>query len=352
MIKQIMPIEKVQKLLEYAVCETLSGGSFKETVILASERQITFKFPLATGFAWNASKTSYRARFGEFPDWVLSLHPSHRTMLFQLSIDIDRGLPNIIENKILKSYLASILDVCRRESSSMASQSINENAGVQYVSKPKNAKYKEPVIEFDVNSSGTLSLSSFTELETRSDFYDSVSGSWSKSPANLAEAMDECPPLAWAVHSIYSAIREEIQFDFDAIFGESKILEKRSNALKVRLNSMPVEPEEGTESWLLTLTNSEFGDHVVPVIEKWFKSSPDWNWEDDYLPKSGTSQGAALAFFQKMDGEDLDVIGVIIIEGEHPYSTYYAAQLEIDLDMANKAAADANIPVRFNRAED
>jgi hypothetical protein len=161
--------------------------------------------------------------------------------------------------------------------------------------------------------------------------------------------MDECPPLAWAVHLIYSEIREEIQFDFDATSGKSGILAKRSNVLKARLNAMPKEPEEGAESWLLTLINSEFEDHVVPEIEQWFDSPPNWNWEDDYLPKNSTSHGAALDFFQNMDEGDLDVIGVVIIEGEHPGSTYYAAELELDLDTANAAAAQAGIPIRFHR---
>ena len=352
MSKQMMPIEKIQQVLDHAASVTLPGGGFKETVIFASKRQITFEFPLASGWAWNASKSSYQVRFDTLPDWVLSLHPSHRTTLCKLSIDIDQELPDVIDNQILESYVSSIFAVGKLESSSIVSKNINPNSGVRDMSKSKGAKAKEPIIDFDVNSSGTLSLSNFTELESRSEFYDSVSGSWSQSPADLAEAMDECPPLAWAVHSIYSEIREEIQFDFDAIAGKSGVWVKRSNALKVRLDAMPEEPEEGAESWLLTLTNSEFEEQVVPEIEKWFKSPPNWNWEDDYLPKNSTSQGAALEFFQRMDGDDLDVIGVVIIEGEHPGSTYYAAELEVDLDTANKAAAEAGIPVRFNRAED
>lgn len=220
------------------------------------------------------------------------------------------------------------------------------------MSKPKGAKAQQLITEFDVNSSGSISLSNFPEFETRSDFYDSISGSWHQSPVDLAEAMDECPPLAWAVHSIYSEIREEIQSSLDAISKQSGVLAKRTNALKARLKGMPEEPEQGVESWLLSLTNSEFEDLVVPEIEKWFNSPPNWNWEDDYLPKNSTSQGAALEFFQRMDEDDLDAIGVVIVEGEHPGSTYYAAELEVELDIANKAAAEAGIPVRFNRADD
>lgn len=343
----MMPIEKIRQVLDDAVDVNFLGGSFKETVTLASNKKINFEFPLATGWAWNASKSAYQVRFGVLPDWALSLHPSHRTRLCNLSIEIDQELPKVIDTQTLEFYVSSILDDGTLKSSSSVSKNSNANSGVQDMPKPKSNKAKQPVIDFDVNSSGTLSLSNFTELETRAEFYDSVSGSWSQSPASLAEAMDECPPLAWAVHSIYSGIREEIQFDFDATTGQSGILEKRSNALKARLNAMPEEPEEGAESWLLTLTNSEFEDHVVPEIEEWFNSSPDWNWEDDYLPKDSTAPGAALQFFQRMDGEHLDVIGVVIVEGDHPGSTYYAAELEIDLETANKAAIKAGIPVRF-----
>ena len=344
-----MSIEKIKQVFDDTAGVTMSGGDFKETVILASKRNITFEFTLAAGWAWNASKSSYQIRFGILPDWVLSLHPTHRATLCKLSIDIEQKLPDVIDNQILESYVSSILDGRRLKSSSIVSENINANEGVQDMSKPKSAKVQDPVTDFDVNSSGALSLSNFTELETRSEFYDSVSGSWSQSPGDLAEAMDECPPLAWAVHSIYSEIREEIQFDFDATSGQSGIQAKRSYALKVRLNAMPEEPEEGAESWLLTLSNSEFEDHVVPEIENWFNSPPDWNWEDDYLPKNSTSQGAALEFFQRMDGNELDVIGVVIVEGEHPGSTYFAAELKIDLDTANEAAIQAGIPVRFKR---
>ena len=95
---QMMPVEKIQQVLDHAAVITISGGNFKETLIYASKRQITFEFPLSSGWAWNASKSSYQVRFGLLPDWVLSLHPSHRTRLCTLCIDIDQVLPNIIDN--------------------------------------------------------------------------------------------------------------------------------------------------------------------------------------------------------------------------------------------------------------
>jgi hypothetical protein len=205
------------------------------------------------------------------------------------------------------------------------------------------------VTEFEVDSSGTLTVGDFIEPKNRSDFYESVSYSWHESPAHLSNAMEECPPLAWAVHSIYTELREEILADIKGADDRSWEFKKRAAALNNRVKAMPEDPEQGVQDWILALTSSEFDAQVVPEIEKWFDSPPNWNWEDDHLPKNGTAQGAALEFFQRMDGDTLDILGVEIIEGEHPGSSYYAAELKTDVDLANKAAADAGIPVRFKK---
>jgi hypothetical protein len=51
-----------------------------------------------------------------------------------------------------------------------------------------------------------------------------------------------------------------------------------------------------------------------------------------------------------MDYESLLLLGVEVIEGEHPGSTYYAADLRIGIEEANAAAEAARIPARFIRA--
>ena len=56
-----------------------------------------------------------------------------------------------------------------------------------------------------------------------------------------------------------------------------------------------------------------------------------------------------MDFFQCMDGHELDLLGVILVEGAFPGSSYYAAELAGELDAANQAAERAGIPVRFRR---
>lgn len=68
---------------------------------------------------------------------------------------------------------------------------------------PKDRETPQPspqatrrLVEFEVSAGGTLRIADFPEPETRADFYDDVPSSWSASPTDLAEAMNDCPPLA------------------------------------------------------------------------------------------------------------------------------------------------------------
>ena len=207
----------------------------------------------------------------------------------------------------------------------------------------------EPITEFEVTKGGTLRMADYVEAETRAEFYEDVAGRWEGSPQDLSDAMDECQPLAWAVNSIYSDFRDEIVADVGAAEPDAKQNKRRIAVLKERLKKLPEEPEEGASIWLLGLTTSEFEANVVPQIQEWFSEPPDWNFEDDYLPQTGTAQGAALEFFRRMDADSVDLLGVDIVEGEHPGSTYYAAELRGDIEAANTAAISCGLAVRFVR---
>lgn len=209
-----------------------------------------------------------------------------------------------------------------------------------------------PITEFEVADGGTLRIANYAEADTRADFYEHIADFWSRSPQDLADAMDECQPLAWAVHAIYSEARAELETDLQDAQGSGGRHTRRLAALKGRLKGLPEEPEDGAVNWLLGLSSREFEERVVPEIEKWFGEPPDWSFEDDYLPESRTAQGAALKFFRDMAADELETLGVEVIEGEHPGSTYYAAELRGDIDEANRAAEAAGIAVRFSAAKD
>lgn len=93
-------IEQIQNLLRSVATDLISGGQFKEVVAAEDGRQIVYEFPLATGMAWGAKKSSYSSRFGELPNWVAMLHPIHRIRVCDLSLDAGKPLPQEIDKKI------------------------------------------------------------------------------------------------------------------------------------------------------------------------------------------------------------------------------------------------------------
>lgn len=205
----------------------------------------------------------------------------------------------------------------------------------------------ETVLEFEVHDGGTLTVANFAELITRAEFYEDVADRWAVSPQDLFDAMSDCQPLAWEVQSIYSEARDEIGSALHDAETNASSNKPRIAALKKRLANLPEEPEEGAAEWLLSLTSYEFESRVIPAIEKWFDGEPNWGDEEDYLPSGMTAQGAALSYFRNMDGSILESLGVVIVEGDRPGSTYYAAELEGDIAHANAVAVKHNLDIRF-----
>jgi hypothetical protein len=206
----------------------------------------------------------------------------------------------------------------------------------------------EEITEFEVCEGGTLRIAGFEDPETRAQFYEHVPDQWEDSPADLANAMDDCQPLAWEVYSIYSDFRNGLQAEIDDAEGEEEPDNKKIAALNARLASMPEEPEKGAEDWLLEVDNDYFKTNIVERIKYWFSDPPSWQgWEDDYLPEMATGQGAALEFFLDLDQKSLNVLGVKVIEGLYPSSTCWAAELHSSITEANTAAEAAGLQVRF-----
>jgi hypothetical protein len=210
---------------------------------------------------------------------------------------------------------------------------------------------RQPITEFAVDDQNTLTMANAFQPVIRAEFdgYESFKDC-TESPAKLAAAIDECQPLAWAVHEIYVDAREEMESELEDLSDDEDAPTKQAAALKARLQAMPVEAEKGAKDWLLSMPHSEFEQVLVPPITRWFNSEPDWGgYEDDFV-QCETPVGRAFDYFNALAMETLDAIGVVVVEGECPGSTYFAAELTITVEAANKAAEEAGIPVRFRRA--
>jgi hypothetical protein len=63
----------------------------------------------------------------------------------------------------------------------------------------------------------------------------------------------------------------------------------------------------------------------------------------DYFPKHYSGEAVAKQYFEGLDNKVLDALSVEIIEGEHPGSSYYAAELRQDVYYANQVALEMGL---------
>ena len=114
---------------------------------------------------------------------------------------------------------------------------------------------------------------------------------------------------------------------------------------------------ESLEVLMKKLDSDEFIE-LLKNVQEWFEEEP---WDDDELSPYNSEiisplNGYDAAFKLFLEGDDsydiepneiADALKISVIEGEHPGSTYYAAELTMSIDEANQLAKDNNYPIRF-----
>ena len=107
------------------------------------------------------------------------------------------------------------------------------------------------------------------------------------------------------------------------------------------------DPEEDWEDWLAQADDDNV-EYLIEQANKWVNGEPDsGDWERSDI--SGYSNtGSALRFFRD-DFEYNEMFDISIIEGDCPGSSYFAAELGMDLDEANAIAIEQGLPIRFAR---
>ena len=192
---------------------------------------------------------------------------------------------------------------------------------------------------FEVNGHGTIVEADAEEPKIRSDVFDVDLGR-ACTPDSLVQDVEGCTPLVSHFQRLAADELENIQYkldDEDLTSTERKRLERLADVLD--------DPDDGWAAWV-QLEGETGLPRFVGEVEDWL-SSPIKGEDYQWFPIRSGAQGQAMAFFESMDNATLDALGVVIIEGEHPGSSYYAAELRQPIDEANEAAADLELPFRF-----
>ena len=176
---------------------------------------------------------------------------------------------------------------------------------------------------FEVDDYGTLSYANFEEPRTRFEAYDIKD-------ASELDAYDIArnPSLAFAAQSHYQdLLQERLGNDSDEDFAQLA--------------------ESDWEEWLERCSPAERRE-LDRVLNELLADSPDWSgYEGELLYGGATAQGGAYQYFLQVDPDDLDALGVVIIEGDHPGSSYFAAELHFPVEEANAIAEENGWTIRF-----
>lgn len=217
-----------------------------------------------------------------------------------------------------------------------ASSALIDALDDQYV----DSIWEEGIDLFEVTDSGTISFADFQEPQTRGDVYCLEVRDLDDVDALID--FGQRSPLGYKLQSVYDEYRGALEAEL------ANGLTSERRRLKKRLSRLPDDPDGGWVAWL-EAEPKEAREAYANTIETFLADPPDWGNEYDWMPDDANAQGAAYQYFIREDIELLDTLGVVVVEGDCPGSSYFAAELRVPVEAANEAAQAAGIPIRFRK---
>ena len=201
-------------------------------------------------------------------------------------------------------------------------------------------KREEPMI-FRVRPGGTIESAEYGAPTTRGEAFDF--GDYElQSGQHLVARANDIQPIMWELQRQYREYHQKKLGEFET-----------DDEIEAYTKEWPEHADEVLAgNWVLQLSDKEF-KKLRTQMEEWAKSEPNRMDETDYFRIPADGQDCAYKFFlDYAEPEVLDELGIDIVEGEHPGSTYYAAELSIPIEEANSRAEKAGIPMRFEVGEE
>jgi len=199
---------------------------------------------------------------------------------------------------------------------------------------------------FQVDEHGTLVECGIKEPQIWADVFD-IRPDYFRDPVSIISEILDCYPLTSHLNTLFHHEIESLENNLQSMPTDSTTdftaLQKKVDALKQIRDDF----EEPWQDWI-ELEGTDGVEYFKQRVSDWLAEPIDWSQAEWFSLRSGP-QGRALAFFEQQSPELLDAVGVVIVEGDHPGSSYYAAELRIDVDDANIAAKNLGLPFRFRK---
>lgn len=200
---------------------------------------------------------------------------------------------------------------------------------------------------FEVDENGTLVEEGNPEPETWADVFDDISTASFKDSQSIISEIESCYPLIsflnFKINDEIESLEENFTTDPPKTKTELDLVQKKIASLK----NLRDEYDEPWQDWI-EIEGKEGVEKFKHLVNEWLSDSVDW-MQSEWFPRNFGGQGKALSFFDQKPFKFLDELGVVIIDGEHPGSSYYAAELRNDIAVANATADRLGLPFRFKK---
>ena len=194
---------------------------------------------------------------------------------------------------------------------------------------------------FLVNQSGTLSLEGYRAPETRMDAYG-ISFSYFMTHSDLALEADTHQPVLWELQNLFTNWRDaEIE-----ILSSNSSNQDSVEVFKTKWDEDFLDDADNVTNWLKQLSKEQFSQ-VSKAMLAWGSGDPSCD-DDDFIDEPMSGQDMAYQMFSEgCYADEAEVLGIEIVEGDHPGSSYIAAELSLPIAEANKKAEEAGFDIRF-----
>lgn len=218
-------------------------------------------------------------------------------------------------------------------------------------------KLLEEPWHFDVDAYGTITTSGVNAPDFRNQVFDEVfyvDLTDQCTVESLILHIGECEPLL----SHFRTLASEELFEIECRLEDDLAQEEDDEGSPESSDRLSNREREQFERQAKALRNESTGwvamirsggtnclQRFKDEIRDWLASPielADWDWVE-----CESGQSCALQFFQDISPKLLDALGVVIVEGEHPGSSYYAAELRKPVETANQAAVLLGLPFQF-----
>jgi hypothetical protein len=203
---------------------------------------------------------------------------------------------------------------------------------------------------FEVDENGTLVEEGILEPDTWADVFNDISTASFKDPQIIIREIEGCYPLIsflnFKINDEIESLEKDLETDPPKTKTELDLVQKKIASLK----NLSDEYDEPWKDWI-ELEGTEGVEKFKQLVDGWLSDPVDW-MQSEWFPRNFGGQGKALTFFDQQPFKLLDELGVVIIDGEHPGSSYYAAELRNDIADANAAVERLGLPFRFKKEND